>query len=126
MKNISDKKVALPVFIFLIEGGKELVLVDTGMAWTERADKYHHGGSYQPEGMAIHEQLAKIGLLMCRHRQGHLHPYALGPYLLHGKVHQSSVYCEPRGIRVCAESDSALLQVLRTSLPWACAVLLKD
>jgi len=59
--NISDSKVALPVFTFLIEGGKELILVDTGMAWTERADKYHHPGSYQPEGMAIHEQLAKIG-----------------------------------------------------------------
>lgn len=59
--NIGDKKVALPVFTFLIEGGKELILVDTGMAWTERADKYHHGGSYQPEGMAIHEQLAKVG-----------------------------------------------------------------
>ncbi len=61
IENISDQKVALPVFTFLIEGGKELILVDTGMAWTERADKYHHGGSYQPQGMAIHEQLAKIG-----------------------------------------------------------------
>ena len=59
--DISDSKVALPVFTFLIEGGKKLILVDTGMAWTERADKYHHPGSYQPEGMAIHEQLAKIG-----------------------------------------------------------------
>jgi hypothetical protein len=49
VKNISDQKVALPVFTFLIEGGKELILVDTGMSWTERADKYHHGGSYQPE-----------------------------------------------------------------------------
>lgn len=61
IKNISDQKVPLPVFTFLIDGGKELVLVDTGMAWTERANKYHHGGSYQPEGMAIHEQLAKVG-----------------------------------------------------------------
>jgi glyoxylase-like metal-dependent hydrolase (beta-lactamase superfamily II) len=61
VKNVSDQKVALPVFTYLIEGGKELILVDTGMAWTERASKYHHGGSYQPEGMAIHEQLAKIG-----------------------------------------------------------------
>ena len=31
------------------------------MAYTERADKYHHHGSYQPEGMAIADQLAKIG-----------------------------------------------------------------
>jgi glyoxylase-like metal-dependent hydrolase (beta-lactamase superfamily II) len=61
IKNIKDEKVALPVFTYLIEGGKELILVDTGMAWTERADKYHHGGSYQPAGMAIHEQLEKIG-----------------------------------------------------------------
>jgi len=61
IENVGDQKVALPVFTFLIEGGKELILVDTGMAWTERADKYDHGGSYQPPGMAIHEQLAKIG-----------------------------------------------------------------
>lgn len=61
LKDVSDEKVPLPTFVFLIEGGKELVLVDTGMAWTERASKYHHGGSYQPEGMAIHEQIAKLG-----------------------------------------------------------------
>jgi N-acyl homoserine lactone hydrolase len=60
--NISEDKVPLPVFTFLIEGGKELILVDTGMAWTQRANEYHHPGSYQPEGFAIHEQLAKIGL----------------------------------------------------------------
>lgn len=59
--DISDEKVALPVFTFLIEGGEELILVDTGMAWTDRASAYHHPGSYQPEGMAIHEQLEKIG-----------------------------------------------------------------
>jgi len=59
--DISDEKVQLPVFTFLIEGGEELILVDTGMAWTERSSKYHHAGSYQPEGMAIHEQLKKIG-----------------------------------------------------------------
>jgi N-acyl homoserine lactone hydrolase len=61
IKNISKEKVPLPVFTFLVEGGKELLLVDTGMAWTDRASDYHHPGSYQPEGMAIHEQLAKIG-----------------------------------------------------------------
>jgi len=61
LKGIGDEKVTLPVFTFLISGGSELILVDTGMAWTERADKYHHPGSYQPEGMAIHEQLAKLG-----------------------------------------------------------------
>ena len=50
-----------PVFTYLVEGGDKLLLVDTGMAYTERADKYHHHGSYQPEGMAIADQLAKIG-----------------------------------------------------------------
>lgn len=37
------------------------MLVDTGMSWTERADQYHHAGSWQSPGMAIHEQLEKIG-----------------------------------------------------------------
>ncbi len=32
------------------------------MASTEIADKYHHPGDYQPEGFAIHEQLAKRGV----------------------------------------------------------------
>ncbi len=61
LPDVKDDKVALPCFTFLIEGGEKPILVDTGMAWTERADKYHHAGSYQPEGMAIHEQLEKIG-----------------------------------------------------------------
>lgn len=61
LKNVPDKKIPLPVFTYLIEGGPKPILVDTGMAWTDRADKYHHPGSWQPEGYAIHEQLAKIG-----------------------------------------------------------------
>ena len=36
--NDSDQ---LPDFTFLIEGGDQLILVDTGMSWTEHADKYH-------------------------------------------------------------------------------------
>jgi glyoxylase-like metal-dependent hydrolase (beta-lactamase superfamily II) len=59
--NASNKAEEFPVFTYLIEGGEKLVLVDTGMSDTERADKYHHPGSYQPEGMSIVEQLQKIG-----------------------------------------------------------------
>lgn len=61
LKNIPTEKVPLPVFTFLVEGGDQLLLVDTGMAATERANKYHHPGSWQDPGMAIHEQLAKLG-----------------------------------------------------------------
>ncbi len=61
LKNIPTEKVPLPVFTFLIEGGDQLLLVDTGMAWTDRANAYHHPGSYQDPGMAIHEQLEKLG-----------------------------------------------------------------
>jgi N-acyl homoserine lactone hydrolase len=60
-KAISDQEEEFPVFSFLVEGGDKLLLIDTGMAWTERADHYHHHGSRQPSGMAIHERLAGIG-----------------------------------------------------------------
>lgn len=59
--NASDQEEEYPVFAYLVEGGDKLLLIDTGMAYTERASKYHHHGSRQPEGMAIAEQLAKIG-----------------------------------------------------------------
>lgn len=52
-------KTLIPSTAWLIEGGKELILVDTGMAPTARAD-WHHPGSYQPEGMDIGSQLKKI------------------------------------------------------------------
>jgi N-acyl homoserine lactone hydrolase len=55
------KKVLIPSTTWLIEGGKDLILVDTGMAPTERAD-WHHPGSYQPEGMDIGNQLRKRGI----------------------------------------------------------------
>ena len=61
-KNIPDGRIEMPVFVFLIEGGDKTVLVDTGMAWSERASKYHHPGSNQPEGMSIIEQLNKIDM----------------------------------------------------------------
>lgn len=61
LKGIPNERIEMPVFTFLIEGGEKLILVDTGMSWSERADKFHHPGSRQPEGMAIHQQLEKIG-----------------------------------------------------------------
>ncbi|HHU91231.1 MAG TPA: N-acyl homoserine lactonase family protein [Clostridiaceae bacterium] len=61
LKGVPSEKVPLPVFTFLVEGGDKLLLVDTGMAWTERANDYHHPGSWQEPGMAIHEQLEKLG-----------------------------------------------------------------
>ena len=44
---ITNESDQLPDFTFLIEGGDQLILVDTGMSWTEHADKYHHGPSRQ-------------------------------------------------------------------------------
>lgn len=52
----------LPVTIFLVQGGGKKILIDTGMSNTEIAGKYHHPGSYQPEGYAVHEQLAKLNI----------------------------------------------------------------
>lgn len=60
LHNVSDERIEMPCFTFLVEGGDKLLLVDTGMSWTERASKFHHPGSRQPEGMSIIEQLAKI------------------------------------------------------------------
>ncbi|HKL80533.1 MAG TPA: N-acyl homoserine lactonase family protein [Mobilitalea sp.] len=61
LKNIPTEKVPLPVFTFLIEGGEKLILVDTGMAWTDRANAYHHPGSWQEEGQDIESVLAGVG-----------------------------------------------------------------
>ena len=52
----------LPVTVFLVEGNGKKIMIDTGMSCTEIAHKYHHPGSYQPEGYAIHEQLEKLGI----------------------------------------------------------------
>lgn len=62
VEGVEDHRVEIPDFAFLIEGGPTLALVDTGMSWTERASTYHHPGSHQPEGMAIHEQLSGLGI----------------------------------------------------------------
>lgn len=61
LKDIPTEKVPLPVLTYLIEGGDKLVLVDTGMCETERANKYHHGGSWQEEGQDIESLLNKNG-----------------------------------------------------------------
>ncbi len=61
LAHIPDHRIEMPVFTFLIEGGDKLVLVDTGMSWSERANEFHHPESRQPEGMAIWQQLEKIG-----------------------------------------------------------------
>jgi N-acyl homoserine lactone hydrolase len=54
--------VELPVTCFLVEGSGKKILIDTGMSSTEIAHKYHHPGSYQPQGYAIQDQLAKLGI----------------------------------------------------------------
>ncbi len=63
LKDIPDEPVPLPDFTFLLEGEDgTLVMVDTGMAWTERANKYHHKGSWQTEGVDdIESMLKKTG-----------------------------------------------------------------
>lgn len=58
----AGKRVLIPSVAWLIEGGKRKILVDTGMCDTERANKWHHKGSYQLEGMPITERLAALGL----------------------------------------------------------------
>ena len=62
--NASDQEEEYPVFAYLVEGGDKLLLIDTGMAYTERASKYHHHGSRQPEGMAIAELVIRLRILI--------------------------------------------------------------
>lgn len=57
-----EGNVQLPVTVFLAQGGGRKVMIDTGMSNTEIAGKYHHPGSIQPEGYAVHEQLKKLGV----------------------------------------------------------------
>lgn len=52
----------LPVVVLLVQGGGHNILIDTGMSSTDIADIYHHPGSYQNEGQAIHEQLESMGM----------------------------------------------------------------
>lgn len=61
LKGVPNEKVPLPVFTYLVEGGDKLLLVDTGMAWTERANEYHHPGSWQDPGQDIESMLKSAG-----------------------------------------------------------------
>ena len=59
---ITNESDQLPDMTFLIEGGDQLILVDTGMSWTAHADKYHHGPSLQRPGIDdIESRLAQVG-----------------------------------------------------------------
>lgn len=60
-------EVEVPTWAFLVDDGKEKILVDTGMSETKTAD-WHHPGSYQPEGFRIDEQLGKLGVKPDKHR----------------------------------------------------------
>lgn len=55
------ERIKTPSLVFLIEGGEKTILVDTGMCDSERASKWHHGGSEQTPGQGIHEQLPALG-----------------------------------------------------------------
>lgn len=56
------KAVKLPSVCWLIEGAQKPILIDTGMCDSERASRWHHSGSVQEPGQAVHEQLFKFGL----------------------------------------------------------------
>ena len=48
---------------FLLQGDNgRKIMVDLGMCDTERAAKYHHGGSIQGPGMASYEQIQTVGV----------------------------------------------------------------
>ena len=46
-----EGNIQLPVTVFLVQSEDKKILIDTGMSSTEIANKYHHPGSVQPEGM---------------------------------------------------------------------------
>ena len=60
-KNVSSEDRQLPVFAYLLNTGDELVLVDTGMADSDRANKYHHPGSVQLPDQAMPKAVEKAG-----------------------------------------------------------------
>ncbi|MCI8504732.1 MAG: N-acyl homoserine lactonase family protein [Lachnospiraceae bacterium] len=62
LKPGEDDVIKLPVACFLVQGDGKKIMIDTGMSSTAIADKYHHPGSVQPEGYAVHEQLEKLGV----------------------------------------------------------------
>jgi N-acyl homoserine lactone hydrolase len=54
-------KVPIPAIAWYLTDGRHQVVVDTGMCQTSLAD-WHHPGSHQADGQAIHEQLTAIGV----------------------------------------------------------------
>ena len=57
-----DKMIYVPSLAWYIEGGKEKILVDTGMCSTEKANKYHYKGSIQKPDEKIDLALKNIGI----------------------------------------------------------------
>lgn len=60
--NKDQGKVTVPILAFLIEGGREPILVDAGMRSAERAVSIHRLGPHRlPKGYSLPEQLALHG-----------------------------------------------------------------
>lgn len=59
--NITEEDRPLPVFCYLIETKDELIMVDTGMAYADRANQYHHPGSTQEPDQAAPRAVEKLG-----------------------------------------------------------------
>ncbi|MBM4433255.1 MAG: N-acyl homoserine lactonase family protein [Chloroflexi bacterium] len=55
------KKVDVPATAWYVTDGRCQIMVDTGMCYTSLAD-WHHPGSRQEPGEAIHEQLQRTGV----------------------------------------------------------------
>lgn len=54
-------EVDIPAVAWYLSDGEHKLLVDTGMCASELAD-WHHHGSRQEEGQAVHQQLEKLGV----------------------------------------------------------------
>ena len=70
--NVSGEDRRLPVFCYLLNTGSELILVDTGMADSDRANRYHH--------------------------PGYFYASALGPHILYEGIQQCEVLCPEKGV----------------------------
>lgn len=60
-QNVSSEDRQLPVYAYLLNTGDELILVDTGMADSDRANTYHHPGSEQLPDQAMPAAVRKAG-----------------------------------------------------------------
>ena len=59
--NITNEDRQLPVYAYLLNTGSELIMVDTGMAYDDRANTYHHPGSVQLPDQAMPQAVRKAG-----------------------------------------------------------------